>query len=243
MVTGKKIAVYTAIMGGFDSLQDPLIVTPGIDYICFTDNKKIKSKVWQIRYIENKDIKSRKKAREIKLLPHIYLSDYDYSIWVDGNIVILKNLQELIDNFILENKKISTFKHFERNCIYEEGVCCAYLKKDDPLSIYRQLAYCISENYPVNNGLAETNVLIREHSDSKVIEFMKEWWDSVNKRCIRDQLSFNLCAYKLKMEIDYIKGNARYDIDIFKCKTHKLRDFSDLILIFKSFLFKIKKHV
>lgn len=240
MVTGKKIAVYTAIMGGVDSLQDPLIVTPGIDYICFTDNKKIKSKVWQIRYIEKKEMESRKKAREIKLLPHIYLSDYDYSIWVDGNIVILKDLETIVSGFIAEEKKICTFKHFGRNCIYEEGIYCAYLKKAEADSIYKQLSYCIEKGYPINNGLAETNVLIRAHSNPQVIKFMEMWWDCVNKRCIRDQLSFNFCAYKLNMNIDYMSGNARFDINFFKCKEHSLRSLKDFILYLKSIYIKFK---
>lgn len=243
MVAGKKIAVYTAIMGGFDSLQDPLIVTPGIDYICFTDNKKIKSKVWKIRYIEKKDMESRKKARQIKLKPHIYLHDYDYSVWVDGNILILKDLSELVGGFISEDKKISTFKHFERNCIYEEGVYCAYLKKADANSIYKQLAYCIEQGYPIDNGLAETNVLIRNHSNLKVIKFMEMWWNCVDERCLRDQLSFNFCGYKLNMNIDYIIGNARFEVDIFKCKEHKIKTLRDIFPFFKIIYIKLRNWI
>lgn len=229
MVTGKKIAVYTAIMGGVDSLQDPLIVTPGIDYICFTDNKKIKSKVWQIRHIENKEIESRKKAREIKLFPHIYLSGYDYSIWVDGNILILKDIGALISEFISKDIKISTFKHFKRNCIYEEALTCTILKKDSLENIYRQIKFCVDNSYPAQFGLAETNVMFRKHFDPIVIEFMEKWWNCILNNSIRDQLSFNLIAYIMNVEIKYLKGNARFDVDHFKCKEHKKISLKDLL--------------
>ena len=37
-----KIAIYTAITGEYDHLEDPEIVVNGVDYICFTNNINIK---------------------------------------------------------------------------------------------------------------------------------------------------------------------------------------------------------
>ena len=46
-ITGRKV-VYTCISGNYDTLKDPTVVTPGWEYICFTDQKVI-SNVWTIR--------------------------------------------------------------------------------------------------------------------------------------------------------------------------------------------------
>lgn len=229
MVTGKKIAVYTAIMGGFDSLQDPLIVTPGIDYICFTDNKKLKSKVWNIKVIEDSIIDSRKIARNIKINPHLYLPTYEYSIWVDGNILILKDLTPIIEDFFYkEDGNIATFKHFSRNCIYEEALVCSILKKDTIENIYKQIKFCVDNKYPTQNGLAETNVIFRKHQDRDVVKFMELWWDCVDKNSIRDQLSFNIISFITNIEIFYLKGNARFDVYYFRCKEHKKRNIREI---------------
>lgn len=32
-----KLCCYTAVTGGYDSVRDPEFVTPGVDYVCFTD--------------------------------------------------------------------------------------------------------------------------------------------------------------------------------------------------------------
>ena len=53
----KKICVYTCITGSYDDLQ-PVEKEEGIDYICFTNNQRLKSDFWTIIYIENKNIRS-----------------------------------------------------------------------------------------------------------------------------------------------------------------------------------------
>lgn len=82
-----KIVCYTCITGGYDSLKDPLVVSKGIDYICFTDNTFLRSKIWQTRLIpkELNYLSNVKKQRIVKICPHRYLKEYDISIWVDGS--------------------------------------------------------------------------------------------------------------------------------------------------------------
>ena len=83
-----KVAVYTCITGGYDSLKDPLVVNKDVDYICFTDNARLNSNVWKIRSIpeELKMLSNVKKQRIVKICPHRYLPEYDVSVWIDGNI-------------------------------------------------------------------------------------------------------------------------------------------------------------
>ena len=32
-----KVVVYTAIIGGYDTLNEPLVKPDGVDFVCFTD--------------------------------------------------------------------------------------------------------------------------------------------------------------------------------------------------------------
>jgi len=78
----KKVC-YTAIIGDYDKLHDPLIVTPGWDYICFTDDKDIKSNVWEIKHIEkDPDLCNRRNSYKFKYIQCPYIKSYDYSIWL-----------------------------------------------------------------------------------------------------------------------------------------------------------------
>ena len=42
--------IYTAIIGGYDTLVEPDYKPEGWDFVCFTDND-IESKTWQIRKV------------------------------------------------------------------------------------------------------------------------------------------------------------------------------------------------
>ena len=80
-----KIIVYSVNTGGYDDFREPKIYDPNVRYILFTDNKYYKSKIWEICHTDflPKNLDNRRKARYIKLNPHIVLPEHDVSIWVD----------------------------------------------------------------------------------------------------------------------------------------------------------------
>ena len=121
---------YTAITGQYDSLSDPVIATNGWRYICFTNNKTIKSSVWEIFPIpkELANLTNVKAQRMLKICPHRYLPEYDECIWVDGNILICCTLNNFVKDHC--NGQFHTVKHTERNCIYEECNAVVECKKD-----------------------------------------------------------------------------------------------------------------
>ena len=59
-MTKNKVVVYTTIFNNYDSLNDPPIFYKEVDYICFTDSKKIKSDNWKIIYLKIKKNSSKK---------------------------------------------------------------------------------------------------------------------------------------------------------------------------------------
>ena len=109
-VIKNKNVVYTCITGGYDTLTEPEFVSDGFDYVCFTDNVDLNSDVWEIRPLpkETDSLSQVKKQRYVKLNPHLLLSDYDISIWVDGNVKINGDLntfmKEYINDFLKEYK-------------------------------------------------------------------------------------------------------------------------------------------
>ena len=72
-----RVVVYTTIFNNYDALNDPPIFYKDVDYVCFTDSKKIKSNNWKIIYLKIKKKNSPKKNREIKINYFKFLPHYD----------------------------------------------------------------------------------------------------------------------------------------------------------------------
>ena len=91
----KNRVIYTCITGGDDELLPIKYITPGFDYICFTDDLTMHVPYnWQLRPIpeELQGYSKVKQQRLIKIQPHKYLPEYEESIWIDGSIEIVGDL-------------------------------------------------------------------------------------------------------------------------------------------------------
>ena len=66
-----------------------IVKEDGIEYLCFTNNPKIKSSYWKMVYIEDEDnLGNMLLSRKIKILGQPYLEQYDISIWEDGALEV-----------------------------------------------------------------------------------------------------------------------------------------------------------
>lgn len=211
-----KNVCYTCIFGNYEGLKDPEYISSNFDYICFTDNENLKSEKWRIIYVNNLNIESNKKNRILKILPHYMFGEYDFSIYVDGSIHILNDLNIIKDNICKEHK-LYTFKHPDRNCSFQEFFACLKWKKDDPKRMYEQLLKYFSEGFPFNYGLAETCILCRYHNDNICKDIMNIWCDEVKNHSNRDQLSLYYSLWKTNNK-DYIHLFDNKEMQyIYKC--------------------------
>jgi len=196
-----RLVIYTAIMGDYDQLNEVPNKENGIDYICFTDNNSIKSSTWDIRYVDTIDCNHAKTARMYKILPHRFLTEYETSLWIDGNLKINSNMNQL---FQKRTQKIMLMKHDLRDCLYDELQACIDLRKDQAKTMRIQIEKYENEGFPKNIGLAMTGTIIREHNDNEIINVMELWWREVKAHSKRDQLSFNYVAYKNNLQYQTI---------------------------------------
>lgn len=217
-----RIAVYTSVFGGYDNLIDEQFQMDGVDYICYTDSD-IKSDVWEIRKSTPIYNDPNRNAKKYKVLPHRYLQDYDWSVWIDGNIKVISDIRGLCGG---ESYKL--YDHMQvfdkRNCIYDEAHAILNFGKinserypekgiknwkDNPQLIVKQMNRYISEGYPKQNGLVTTPIMIRNHMNSDTIKHNEDWWSEIKHNSKRDQLSFNYIAWKNKFNFVYLEGDSR----------------------------------
>ena len=223
----KTHVVYTCITGGYDSLREVKFRSRDVDYICFTDNANLKSSTWEIRPLpetvvssSDKALTSVKKQRLIKLLPHKFLSEYADSLWVDSNIELIGDLTDFFKQYSFSEKFLYTNKHPTRNCAYDEELACLRLKKDSYENMQPQMDKYLAEGFPKHYGLAETNLLLRNHNDPKCKKLMSLWAEEILDGSHRDQLSYNYCVWKLGLEssVGYLSekyANLKYSDNAF----------------------------
>ena len=224
-----KVIVYSCITGKHDDATKSLLsslapIEQDVSYILYTDQiiknaVKISQDcsqyqapkgniVWQIKpLVWVHPLCKRRTARFCKINPHIFCTeDITHTIWLDGTQIIKENVK-LVESMLpfLKDNFISTFKHPERICIYQELNACIKWKKDNKALMQKQIARYREEGYPAYNELVETACLLRKQGEIAA-EFNKNWWAEIDHNSYRDQLSFNYVAWKYKQKYGLIPG-------------------------------------
>jgi hypothetical protein len=209
------ILVYTSIIGGKDNLKENQC-TKSADFVAYTD-RDYPSDVWstkRARMIFNTDCLN---AKLPKVLSHEFTDGYQYSIWMDGSMMLLVPAGELIEKY-MKGYDIATFKHFQRDCIYKELSIYVTLKRDFRNLIDEQRIKYRKEGIKEGSGLCECGVLIRRNS-SRVEEFNNIWWAEICRYSECDQTSFIYALKRSKLRINYLPDNI-YKSKYFKYEVH-----------------------
>ena len=227
-----RICVYTCITGDYDDLKN-ITREEGIDYLCFTNNKNIRSNTWDIIYIEDCSLDNILLARKNKILMNDYIkNNYDICIWIDGAITIRNNLHDFLESQCkLEQFDMTVFNHSARRCVYEEAVKIVEFRKAPFDKVKRTIDFLKSENYPKDNGLTETGILVRKTNSSLVDKTMKLWFELVQKYSTRDQLTFDYSVYRTGIKINRL-GLSVYDNMWFVWVRHNAKLSFDTCRIF-----------
>ena len=216
-----EIVLYTAITGSYDKLNEipkEFYFPDKIDYICLTDNSNITSKTYQIIKINliKNDLKLTQ--RYYKIMINDYIKSYKKSIYIDGNMILKQNIFDLIDKLV--SCDIICFKHYKRNCLYQESAALLHPYKQIGVkqNIVPLIQYIKKQNYPKMFGLTATGVLIRNHTKD-IIKTMTDWFYFIQNYCRRDQLSFMYCIWKNNINILLLEQkNLYYYVTICKHK-------------------------
>lgn len=202
-----KICVYTCITGNYDNIKeiDKKNFKEDIDFICYTNNKKMKSNTWRVIYIEDKTLTNVQLARKIKILGTEELKKYDVTLWMDGDIEWNTSITKFINKFVDLNKyDLIGFKHSDRNTIFEEIIACLELGKTSFDNAKKVYEYYKNNDFKDDRGLIESTLLFRDFKNKKIQVAMKKWFDFILKLSHRDQLSFNYVEYLTDLNVNLL---------------------------------------
>lgn len=129
------------------------------------------------------------------------MNEYDYTIYIDGSIKIIGDINQYINRYSKGASMIG-FPHYERDCIYEEAEICKKYKLDKPEIIDEQMSFYKSKGFPEHYGLNACGIMVRSNRDQTLNKVMDDWWYEVNTHSKRDQLSFNYVCWKNNYQFD-----------------------------------------
>jgi hypothetical protein len=159
----------------------------------------------------------RKESRREKCLPpHFW--DYDYSIYIDGNLELCNHPYRLIMD-CLEGFDIATFKHPSRCCAFQEAEAVIRKELDEKKIVRNQLRRYKREGFPVAYGLGECCLLVRRHNQA-IWDFGEKWWEEITNGSWRDQLSFDYVSWKLGVPVCKIPGGGKAGSSLVKMHPH-----------------------
>lgn len=176
--------LYTAIIGNYDDLKEPTIVSKDWQYVCYTD-QDLTSDVWQIRKVESPEHPQRL-ARRIKILFHEYV-ETEHSFWLDAAFHIRVDLNDFWNRFYYD--PFSVPSHPLRNDVFREIESCLANNRGDKEELIRQRTDYEKLNLKRFNGIITSGVMMRRKTD-QVIELCEMWHEELCKYSTRDQVAF-----------------------------------------------------
>lgn len=209
MVIKNKIVIITSVIGGYETLKDPTVVHRGVNYVAFVDKINSNIKVWKqieaVDFTVDSRYKGRRNAKIYKILPEIFLPEYDYYCWVDCSHDYIMNPYEIVSEYFKKDNDFACFLHRERNCVYREIDELIRINFDyiDKLKAMRN--ELIDNNYPSEFGLFELPVFIKKKSQ-KSLNISLTWWEYICRLSSRDQISFIISLMKHNGKVDVMPG-------------------------------------
>ena len=223
--TKERIAVYTVVFGKYDSFLEPYCHPDNIDYYLITDQEVDINKTSWIKMdisafeSELKGMTNAEKNRFFKMNPFDVFPDYQYSIYVDGNVQIITDLSEYI--YRIGSCGFAAHMHSSRDCVYEESKAIVFAKKETQENMDRHIKHLRNDRFPAHYGMLECNVLVRRNNPV-CKKLMEERWKEFLTYSKRDQISIPYVLYKNGITVDEVGtlGNNVYENPAFRIVTH-----------------------
>lgn len=201
-----RIAVYTCVTGGYDDIKEPMIKEPNCDYYLITDDKEVVTDLFRVMNVDelvpDVHMSPKDKNRYCKLHPFQIFSGYDYSIYLDGTIQIVRAIAHNIEK--VGKTGLAIHRHRERDCIYNEAIFLAWLgaaKKDELID---DVSRYIEAGVPRHFGLFECGMIVTDMGNSVARELYEKWYDEYLRGAKRDQQALIYTLWEMGLTTDDI---------------------------------------
>ena len=173
-----RIAIYTCITGGYDKTYlPPKVVEKNCDYFCITDSELNKEK--NVTYIKVGDVvpdditDPKAQNRYCKMNGYRIFPEYDYSIYIDGNIQVVGRISELI--YRVGKSGIGMYYRKGALGIYDELMHLIAINRVDKNEALLFAQNAAEVGVPVDTGLALGGIVVCKRDSEIGTDFLKSW--------------------------------------------------------------------
>ncbi|MCG9565839.1 glycosyltransferase domain-containing protein [Vibrio chagasii] len=218
----KHRVVYTVISGNYDKLTE-VKNESGIDYYIVSDSEINIPSGWKLLVISDSGYTGHLFNRYYKINPHLLFQEYDESLYIDGNITIISDINSLFDYALLDNE-IALYNHPERKCVYDEAEVLKTVGYDYFYKINEQMKGYKREGFK-SDALYEGNIIFRKHNTLPMTNVAASWFKELTTKVSRDQLSLTYCCFKESVSITSLgRHDARFVNTYFEYRPHNHRN-------------------
>lgn len=212
----QKIAVFTCITGGYDSIAPVLCKEDCCDYYFITDTPQEASDYRLINVddiLPSHDMTNKEKNKYCKMHGYRIFNDYSYSIYFDGNLQIVGRASSLISE--LGDYGLGFHMHPWTDDCYSEALQLSVLERIKRNEAQNAVNFYIMNGLPRNYGAVETGVIVSDHHNDKAIMILDQWYSNFMRgEAKRDQLYLPYTLFKLGIDVEEVasfKSNQRSD--------------------------------
>lgn len=175
--------------------------------------------------------------RFVKFFPYKIFPDYDYSVYIDANILIIGSVKKIIDEFIASGADIGLFPHLLRSDIYSEFEFAKQVNKIAPADYAigaAQMQFYRDNGLPESHAMTENAIIFRKHGNPDLEAAMEHWWEELGKYTKRDQLSLPYVLYKSPIKQKIWEWSYWSDNPYFERYIHRRGFFMDIHIYLKN---------
>lgn len=203
----RRLCVYTTLIGRYEELtEQPMAVGSTMPFICLTDDADLKSDSWEVRRVSRTfEADPVRSQRDLKLRPHLYLPDFDGSLYIDNSVLLTAPAERIIEKYDPPSG-IWIPRHGARASLLDEFLQVVRLGRDDQNRVFEQLNhYLLSCPDVLKEKPYWAAIIIRDHRNAKLQAVLELWLAHVLRYSRRDQLSANYVFRKADLSPDVVE--------------------------------------
>lgn len=210
-----RIAVYTCVTGKYDRFREPLVTEDCCDYYYISDDELIeleKCKWLDVDMIvPDTNMTPKDKNRYCKMHPYKIFSEYDYSIYLDGSIQIVKPISHYINR--IGELGLAMHRHRVCDCVYSEGIFLTWLGVVEKEALVKDIKRYMVAGVPRHYGLFECGMIVTDLNNHRALKLYNDWYEEYKKGVKRDQQALIFALWKKGLACDCI-GNLGGEYNI-----------------------------
>jgi hypothetical protein len=210
-----KGVVYTCLFGWKEDLKFRPFEGSSADFIVFSDKDIPVPPGCRLIVIKDTGIGPERLSRKPKVLPHRFLGDYDWSLYIDNKVKLKKRPEDIYAEYLAEaDVSYVCFSSRVRQCAYQEGEAVIAGGYDKEECVREQMGFYQKQGFPTQFGVSSGTVLLRKHNEQSVIKHHEDWYEHILRFSKRDQLSFDYLRWYHKLPVSNFKGSILTGNDI-----------------------------